>query len=56
MNIILIHTHDTGRYISPYGYSAKTKNLVMPTARINPGIAYPIERKELNFPKKLFFV
>ena len=27
MNIILIHTHDTGRYISPYGYSAKTNNL-----------------------------
>ena len=27
MNIILINTHDTGRYISPYGYPAKTNNL-----------------------------
>ena len=27
MNIILINTHDTGRYISPYGYPAKTHNL-----------------------------
>ena len=27
MNVIIIHTHDTGRYISPYGYPAKTKNL-----------------------------
>ena len=26
MNIILINTHDTGRYISPYGYPAKTHN------------------------------
>ena len=27
INIILIHTHDTGRYISPYGYNAKTTNI-----------------------------
>jgi N-sulfoglucosamine sulfohydrolase len=27
MNIVIIHTHDTGRYISPYGYPANTKNL-----------------------------
>ena len=27
MNIVIIHTHDTGRYISPYGYPAKTKAL-----------------------------
>ena len=26
-NVILIHTHDTGRYISPYGYPAQTNNL-----------------------------
>ena len=26
-NVILIHTHDTGRYISPYGYPAHTDNL-----------------------------
>ena len=27
MNIIYLHTHDLGRYISPYGYSAQTPNL-----------------------------
>ena len=27
INIVLIHTHDTGRYISPYGYDAKTINI-----------------------------
>ena len=27
MNIILLDTHDTGRYISAYEYSAKTHNL-----------------------------
>ena len=27
INIVLIHTHDTGRYISPYGYNAKTTNI-----------------------------
>ena len=27
INIVLIHTHDTGRYISPYGYNAKTNNI-----------------------------
>jgi len=25
-NVVIIHTHDTGRYISPYGYPAKTNN------------------------------
>lgn len=28
MNIIYIHTHDTGRYISPYGYNVDTPNLL----------------------------
>lgn len=27
-NIIFIHSHDTGRYISPYGYAAPTPNLL----------------------------
>ncbi len=27
MNIIYIHTHDTGRYIQPYGYGVPTPNL-----------------------------
>lgn len=27
MNIIYIHTHDTGRFISPYGYALPTPNL-----------------------------
>lgn len=27
MNIVYIHTHDTGRYISPYGYKLHTPNL-----------------------------
>lgn len=27
MNLIYIHTHDTGRYIQPYGYSIPTPNL-----------------------------
>ncbi len=27
MNVIYIHTHDTGRYIEPYGYNIKTPNL-----------------------------
>lgn len=27
MNILYIHTHDTGRYISPYGYQAPTPHL-----------------------------
>ena len=27
MNIIYIHTHDTGRYIQPYGYGIPTPNL-----------------------------
>ncbi|KAJ54396.1 hypothetical protein ACMU_18385 [Actibacterium mucosum KCTC 23349] len=27
MNILLIHTHDTGRYVSAYGYPAPTPNL-----------------------------
>lgn len=26
-NIVYLHSHDTGRYISPYGYAAKTPNL-----------------------------
>lgn len=28
MNIIYIHTHDTGRYISPYGHNLPTPNLL----------------------------
>ena len=28
MNIIYIHTHDTGRYIEPYGHNIKTPNLM----------------------------
>ena len=28
MNVIYIHTHDTGRYIEPYGYGVKTPNLL----------------------------
>ena len=28
MNIIYIHTHDTGRYIEPYGYNVCTPNLM----------------------------
>ncbi|MDX1358410.1 MAG: sulfatase-like hydrolase/transferase, partial [Clostridia bacterium] len=27
MNILYIHTHDTGRYIEPYGYNVPTPNL-----------------------------
>lgn len=28
MNIIYMHTHDTGRYIRPYGYGVETPNLM----------------------------
>ncbi|WP_082053739.1 sulfatase-like hydrolase/transferase [Gordoniibacillus kamchatkensis] len=28
MNIVLIHTHDTGRFIQPYGYAVSTPNLM----------------------------
>lgn len=28
MNILYIHTHDTGRYIEPYGYNIPTPNLM----------------------------
>jgi arylsulfatase A-like enzyme len=28
MNIIYMHTHDTGRYIEPYGYNVPTPNLM----------------------------
>jgi len=28
MNVIYMHTHDTGRYISPYGYDVPTPNLM----------------------------
>ncbi len=28
MNIVYIHTHDTGRYIEPYGYNVPTPNLM----------------------------
>ena len=28
MNILYLHCHDTGRYISPYGYAADTQNLM----------------------------
>ncbi len=28
MNIIYMHTHDTGRYIQPYGYAVNTPNLM----------------------------
>ncbi|MFB5188711.1 sulfatase family protein [Alicyclobacillus fastidiosus] len=28
MNILLIHTHDTGRFIEPYGYQVPTPNLM----------------------------
>lgn len=28
MNIVYIHTHDTGRYIEPYGYGVSTPNLM----------------------------
>jgi N-sulfoglucosamine sulfohydrolase len=28
MNIIYMHTHDTGRYIEPYGYAVPTPNLM----------------------------
>lgn len=28
MNILYIHTHDTGRYIQPYGYAVPTPNLM----------------------------
>lgn len=28
MNIIIIHSHDTGRYIEPYGYAVSTPNLM----------------------------
>ena len=28
MNVVYIHTHDTGRYIQPYGYNVPTRNLM----------------------------
>lgn len=28
MNVLYIHTHDTGRYIQPYGYPVQTPNLM----------------------------
>jgi N-sulfoglucosamine sulfohydrolase len=28
MNIVYLHTHDTGRYIQPYGYAVSTPNLM----------------------------
>ena len=28
MNIVYIHTHDSGRYLSPYGYAVPTPNLM----------------------------
>lgn len=28
MNIVLIHSHDTGKYIQPYGYAVQTPNLM----------------------------
>lgn len=28
MNLVLIHTHDTGRWIEPYGYAVATPNLM----------------------------
>ena len=28
MNILYLHTHDTGRYIQPYGYAVPTQNLM----------------------------
>src|SRR5690625_3741660 len=28
MNVLYIHTHDTGRYIQPYGYNMPTPNLM----------------------------
>ncbi len=28
MNILYLHTHDTGRYIQPYGYAVPTPNLM----------------------------
>ena len=28
MNILYLHTHDTGRYIQPYGYAVSTPNLM----------------------------
>ncbi|MFD0958198.1 sulfatase family protein [Paenibacillus chungangensis] len=28
MNIVYLHTHDTGRYIEPYGYAVPTPNLM----------------------------
>ncbi|MBD2871082.1 hypothetical protein [Paenibacillus arenilitoris] len=28
MNIIYMHSHDTGRYIQPYGYQVPTPNLM----------------------------
>lgn len=27
MNVVYLHSHDTGRYIQPYGYSVRTPNL-----------------------------
>jgi arylsulfatase A-like enzyme len=28
LNIVYMHTHDTGRYIEPYGYAVSTPNLM----------------------------
>ena len=28
MNLVYIHTHDSGRYLSPYGYKAPTENIM----------------------------
>ena len=28
MNIIYIHTHDSGRYLQPYGYPVETPNMM----------------------------
>ena len=27
MNVIYIHTHDSGRYVGPYGYQGMTPNI-----------------------------
>ena len=27
MNILYLHSHDTGRYIQPYGYAVETPNM-----------------------------
>ena len=48
LNVLYLHSHDTGRYIKPYGHAVNTPNL----QRLADGLGFEIEAYNRTVPTR----